>query len=564
MAATHRIFIPFGEFNPDAGHFLSNGLVSAHGCIPSGDKFLPLPPMLIRSDSLASTTGEQHRCHVNVNPPSGSPKIYVVSGSKVYVVDTGAGPPWTSAEVATTGVTIGVDSDSGDMFGFGQHEIITQGHTNHIAYRSFGAGNFLPLIQTVPDPADPTLTIVASDATRPKAKFGSPIGDRLLIGNIAGAAPLELSTPDPNPDMLWWSKSRDASVFSTEAASPDARSGYTFLYDDHGPIMGLSGGKEYALIFKRRAIYRMDFTGAFGNTFRCIPQSYGTISHLSLARLGNDVYFWSDAGPCVYRNDQVFQLSAARITAFLSGNTLTKINHSVGPFKGAAVDQANQTVSWLFDYIPADGGTIRTMLLVYSVMNDAFSVAFDITNAPTARWYQESTPTDVIPANAAILFDGLPQTAPSTSFMGNLILAEVFPAPDEIVITTFGADNADSNARWWDQDTIFKTGFYALGGQMSALIKKVRPIIRATSYAATPEISVRVWTKTKPWDDPNDSTGYNTAQDKRGYISLLEGKGAQFQQIELKLSRRADGPVYASDVIEIEGVEIEYEEKPPL
>jgi hypothetical protein len=535
-------FVPFGELRPDSGEFMNSDLVQAVGVYPIGDIYFPLQPLYARTATIGGASTDKIRGHANQNPPVGLPKHYLYRTAHIFVLNPDT-EPWTVGGVAS-GLT--VDDDAGQFCGFGSHEIFAAGHSQSMQIRVLGVGGF---VDCITDPASP------SD---PRPKYVCPIGERILIGNIANASAAGAGTPDVNTDLVWWSATRNPRTFGTAITHPADRTGFNALHDDAGPIAGMIGGKEYALIFKRRGLWRMDFGGAYGFSFRAIPQAYGCLSHLSICALGRDVYFWSDGGPCVYRDDQVIPLAYGKVSLQLLETKLTGIN-SAPSLVGCGADSVNQLVWWVYTYTGTDGsgGIVpRQAKLVYSPQTDRFSYAFDVPLEPTAFLVDETG--DAASAQIGACWDGYNVTG--LPLCGGVFAINNF-ADNNLKAYTYSGELGD---RWWSVDGILKTGFFAMTGRGSSTLHRVRPVIRTKPGTTIPNLSVTIYTKDKPWEDPAVWGPFTLTEhsDKRGYITCPGVPKSQLIQIKLtlpKLSNADPGETNPySNIREIEGVQVEF------
>jgi len=544
MSEIQTTFISFGELKPDSGEFMNSALVEAVGVYPMGDVYIPIQPIYARSEEIGSGADPTIvRGHVNQSPETVDPtnvdrnfhggNVYVAVDGCIYTAQESA-DPWVVTKMAG-GLTI--DSDSGNFCGFGPIELFACGHSSLMQSRTTGGVGF----------ADCITTPGIGDAPYPK--YVCVIGERVLIANLANCTNT-IGTPDVNPNAVWWSATRDPAVFGTSASHPADRTGFNLLYDDFGGIMGLAGNKEYALIFKRRAIVRMDFGEPYGFTFRWIPQSVGTISHLSICSLGRDTYFWGDPGPCVYRDDQVIPLAYGKIALTLLETKLGGPN-GLASITGSGVDPVNQLVWWTYTYLGVGG--YRFAKLVYCPVTDRFSFAMDALLAPTTAVWDSAGA--ITPAQIVSSWGGLNKT-------GMPIVSGVYAVQNyegnTLKLYTF---NAESGDRWWDLDLKLSTGYFALSLRGGSVVQRIRPIVRTKAGTTVPDLQVTVNVKNKPWEDPTAYGPFklSTHGDSRGFITC-PGVGAS-QLVQLVLEAPSVGPIQLvpySTIREIEGLQVEF------
>jgi hypothetical protein len=513
---------------------------------------LPLQPVQKVDDAtLPAATATVRHGHVNVNPPSGSPRVYLNINDAFSVFDT-ASIPWARSAVTMSGT--GADAAEGDyggFLGFGQHEVYWQGHNKNPRIRLAGAGNFIDLCTT---PA-------GNNAPRPR--FMAPCGDRLAMFSIGNTVAAGVGTPDPDPDLFWFSKSRDGRTWGTEASHPADRTGYAFLRDDFGGGTGLWGSNEYALAFKRRGLWRVDFQGTFGNSYRIMDNLQGCRSHRTICALGRDVFFWSDSGPCVYRNDQVVPLGADIILSMLLA-TDDPTPSSITVFRGCFADPLYQVVTWMFDVLDAESLT-KTVALCYAVPSDRFSVLFD--EGGTAYKVSPSYAVDSDLSYPDIFFGGLPMPP---IFCGNqAVLLYGKSGGGRPRLLTFQAGNS-----WMRNETTLRTGYLALGRDRSVVVQKVRPVFRGhdsaySSGTIVPYFRITVFGKTSPFaaefgaGEEYSLSGGVSQLDQRGFLAInaTAANLVSFFMEVVSISDQDGVPApsrFASDIRELEGLEVEY------
>lgn len=373
-----RTYIPFSGMSTDTGMF-GNHVIRAH-MIPLWGGLRPKCYVKTAS-SLVPTMGYYRGLHSHVND--------LGQARFILATDQGAANPGlylmnidnTPASRFATDVTRVGGYDTSSSYGwqftsFGPTVVGTNGvdaiqsRDVRVAADDTSATNFGTMITTTA-PSGSSLP-----TGNPRAKFVGWIKNHLVLGNFNltvgtyGAPPLNDVAGVPvggaygallaqdYPMGVWWSSTDNITRFASPATHPMIiGSDYQLLYDDYGPITGLTSG-EWILIFKERAIYRM--TGP-PFSFDLVSGSIGCRQPNSIVKTGEDVYFWSDNGPAVVRGgQQVVLLAENKIDSYIkyyskvdsSTYVSTEIGKTVNSSPLAVcgtVDQANGLVMWTFN-----------------------------------------------------------------------------------------------------------------------------------------------------------------------------------------------------------------------
>lgn len=545
------MFVPFGELRPDSGEFMNADLVETNGVFPMGDMYFPLQPMASRSD-LVGTGADPSIVRGHINQSSlvdsddkaskafNTGNLYVAVDGVLYGLTDNV-DPWP---VSTLSGALTMDANGAQFCGFGQHEIFACGHTSPMQIRLLGAGNFVDCI---------TNHAAGSD---PRPKFVCVIGERILAANFGNCVLAGVGTPDVNQNLAWWSATRNPQTFGTAASNPADRTDYNFLYDDFGDIMGLAGNREYALIFKRRAIVRMDFGGAYGFTFRWIPQSIGTISHLSICQLGRDTFFWGDPGPCVYRDDQVIPLAYGKIALKILAEGFFNVN-LMPAIVGSGADPVNNLVWWDYTYT-TEANQARFAKLVYSPITDRFSLAQDAPLEPTTFTVNSDganlKANQIVGSWGGLNLTGLP--------LASAVIALQDYQNNRLVLHSFSGTDGK---KYWVNPLRMVTGYFAPAQKAATVVQRIRPVVRMKSGATVPDLRVTVNVKNKPWEAPTPFGPFalSTHGDGRGFITCPGVGAAQLIQVVLEAGYPGNNGTFSeanlfSSIREIEGVQIEH------
>lgn len=342
-------FIPFGEWLPDRGYIANPGMLHVKNALPYSGSYVPVGQIT----SLAATSRAIRGLYVHPKGPSASSyMIYVGEEGYLQEVDPLGG--YLVTDRSKAGVAPVYSNNAS--------------HYNTCGWRftSFGehvcATNLIDPPQIQLNAAGAFQDMITSGVTGLKARYITTVRNHVLLGfyNDAGT---------DYPQGVWWSQSDNARAFSTPALSSSigATSDNQVLNDDYGHITGIVGG-DYAVIFRERAIQRMDGPPW---SFETIVRGVGTRYPNSICSLGSDIYFWAQDGPRVLRNGtSVESLGAGRFRramvdryynfATLTGTTIG-IDGEQFPYQvSAAADPSSMTVWWVY----RSGGTSVNALAV--------------------------------------------------------------------------------------------------------------------------------------------------------------------------------------------------------
>ena len=201
------------------------------------------------------------------------------------VPTTIAGIPTKLYEVAASGWTDlskgggyaagGANPGSWSLCSFG-NDIIACNYVDPVQRRTNNTGSFADLI---------------TSTLRPKARFCAPFRDQLMLAGINLSGHFD--------DEIWISAVDDATQF--DIGNAQTQSDIQRIVSCPGQIMGLVGG-DFALVFKRRSLHRIDWTGG-PTIFRVsdVTNSIGTPNPRSIVCADGMIYFWG--GNSFYRTD---------------------------------------------------------------------------------------------------------------------------------------------------------------------------------------------------------------------------------------------------------------------
>lgn len=220
----------------------------------------------------------------------------------------------------------------------------------------------------------------------PQARFVAVVNNFLVladinpdsVGDAAGAS--TLGTDVGNPYVVWWSAINDSTLF--KLVDLTTQSDYQPLLDTPGGISGLVGG-EWGTIFKRNAIYRMDYVGPdIIFTFNALSKSSGCSYPRSIVQVDSDIYYLGAGSIQVIRNGQEIQnLGDGTLTRWLLDGEFNDDSLAQRPdVDSRLVDSQvvgtynpiDRCVWWM--YTPASAAFNRERkFLVYNTIEDRFA-----------------------------------------------------------------------------------------------------------------------------------------------------------------------------------------------
>lgn len=541
MGEILTVFVPFGDWVPDASEFQNEGLQECTGVAPFGDTYLPVSNWEIPGDNVpAAPKGAW--VHPTISGGEGY-LTYVGTQTKLYEYSS---PGFVRTDKSRTvgGNYAATASRSGwQGASFGDAVIMTDLFDDPQLLTSPAAANFVKLATTAGG--------TAGSGMDPQARIVFPVRGNLFLAYLI--LPSALLRPDGTtelaagtyPTHVCCSATDNVRAYGSSTATPNLIG--TMLQPlnfDLGYITGGIGG-QYGLVSCQRGWVRIDGPPY---TFRPISDGAGCVYPNSIVRLGEDVYFFGPSGPMVLRggDGRAVDISRGRVSRALLDRVMTQVGFipdstSVHPseprmFLSAAADAVNNLVWW--NFIPSTvntGPAFPSTTLIYDATNDRFSLG----GPPNA---------DGSAPDAGVHFlCQAPQSDAATRFFA--------PGRDlvGIYIDQAGAASPAQPVQALSLSTIrFSTDFRRFNDKKTTRIVSVRPII--SQWDAQPiGASVYVTDKNKSYD-VTAPTGPYTTLDTHGAIPTTGTTYSDFHKIRVIAT-----PV-SMLVREISGVEIKYME----
>lgn len=571
------VFVPFNNFSLARGRLNAGGLTRADGVAHTGYGYAAPAPLVEASstfDSGVAAPDLPRLAHYNPNSGAASGKqLYIAitrsGATHLYAVaDVGGSMPLTVNSLGSVGAI--TDPNAGQLFSYGLHEILCLGHDNDVQIRVDGAGAF-------------TTCFTSSD--QPRAKYGASLGLRALFGNIANTG--SAGSPDPNTQLVVWTATDDVRTVSNAVADPELGSDFQYLADDYGDITGLSGGRRSAYIFKERGINVMLLTSSiYGYTFDTIATGgFGCRQPRSIARFGDEVYYWSELGPAVIRDGQALLLG----DGFWTHRSLLSESPAHPNFTvlDSAIDEANGCVLWLvemdttsYDYAESEAGgplesvsgeTTGRALICYSVLANEFSFLWrsaDSIYMPLINFNSDPPASELWYIRN--LVGGMPWDQYTMPLGGVAFIAhQNGPEAPRLLFSGFNAsfDSFDTPEYVIGQNPSFSTGLVQLPNLQNGSIHGVRPVMRARRGFSLPTVSVNIGTCMTPFDDlrmRGPYTSDQTGEPRTGWIRTPGVPMGNFAVAEVEIASWSGDPLatkadeLAYLVQDIEGIEVDF------
>lgn len=518
MGDPFTVFIPFGEWKPDAGEFAQDGLLEASGVAPLGDTHVPTPTW----DSITATlSGVPKGYWIHATDAGAGFVGYYGSDTKLYELNNTQNNPWTEAEkTRTVGGNYAASPAASGWQGasFGDAVIMTNYTDDPQLLTSPAAANFVKLATTAGG--------VAGAGMDPRARFAFPVRGNLFLAYLN--LPTALLRPDGTTELaagaypvhVCCSATDNVRAYGSFTATPNLIGPLLQpLNFDLGYITGGIGG-QYGLVAMQRGWVRIDGPPY---TFRPFSEGDGCIYPNSIVRLGEDVYFWGANGPAVLSGgaERAVTLGANRVIRNLIdriANPTVAIKLAASPiYVSAAVDHVNGHV-W-FAYVPADAASSpkNGVLLIYDTVNDRFSFgSVPVAFATHGLHFLQTRP---VPASTDILF------TPGRDLTGILF--------DPANTNTWAA--APSQAL--DIRPITLTiSFRRLHDELTTRITRVRVVYSLTENSGTPGDSqaVTIYDKSKTYETAYSSGPYTTI-DTDGAVPTPDTKFHHFHKVKVTM-----------------------------
>ena len=419
--------MPFGPWHPDASAPNTQACVTASGCRPAVNGYLPFLSMA----SATSALDGQCLGAAVVFYKDGSVHHFAGDASKLY-------------KLGTAGVWADVTRASGGLYSSGSG-----------ARWQFGFSGGLAIACTIGE--TPQKYLIGSSTkfadlggSPPKASFIATVRDFVVLGGLNG----DLMT-------VAWSGLGDPEWWTVGTNSCD-----TQTFQSGGPIRGLLGG-EVGYVFQAGSITRMSFVPGSDLIFQfdTVEDGRGLAAPFSLVRIGSLAFFLSSDG--FYR----FDVGSGRAEPIGTGKWTKWVMADMNPGLMAnvvgSVDPTGRFVIWAYPTLGASGTTLNRCLIYDWTLDEATTV--DITVTALAQMLTQGVTLDTMDSFGTL--DELPFSLDAPIWSGGASLLGAFST--DKTMSYFAGQNMA--ASWVTNDIRLK-------GRI--MIRGVRPHIEAPDAVA--------------------------------------------------------------------------------
>lgn len=525
MPTTKRIFIPFNDLTPDAREFGNAGLIQAVNVSPVGDTYALSETWLAKSAALPTVGANIPPKGLRVHPSTASSTWYGYWGTSaaLYEASNTGSTPWVVTDKSRL-VGGAYTDDAWSGASFGDAVLMTNYADDPQLLTSPAAAKFAKLAQS--GSGNPGMD--------PKAKYAFPVRGNMFLAYLNLAAGFDGLAAGANPTAVCWSQTDNLRQYGSYNVTAQLTGcGYQPLNYDFGAITGGIGG-QYALIAMQRGWARADGPPY---TFRPFSQGVGSSCSNSIVRFDDDVYFWGPNGPMVFRGGEgpaipiaKDKLSRTLTDAVFGGLFTCGVYNGANPFLlSAGADHVNRQIWWAFSAgVLVDG----ELILMYDVDSGRFSFQTprrDGQLSDTAGvLFLQSRPEQLsgwVPGRDLVCILGV-GTGPITYYLA---------VPNQTPLPVSG--------------TLSK-GYMQFDEERTTRIVRARPIYSMIDGATQPTVSLSVYSKNRPFDNPTAQV-FTGALDTHGWITTPGTVFADFHSPRLTLS------AVPSRITEISGLEVE-------
>lgn len=411
-------------------------------------------------------------------------------------------------------------------------------------------------------------TVVTDPGTDGFIYLQSPVNIESHAGNISIVPKNGYPGEATDENLVWWSATNNARFVGTELDYPALSTGYNSLQDDYGVVTGLSSGRQWSLVFKERAIYRMSRGTQLGFDFQQIAANIGTIYPNSIVEVGDNVYFWGPDGPSVANASEAMSLTTGKVSRtlldsdFLTRDRAIKSNASVNQNTVfGTYSSTSRNVLWA--YTTEQG---NSYLIAYSIDTGSFSFCsvtvglYDPdTNKETNYDYGGFSET-VIGLCSRSSYAG--QSNEKWRPLGDIIFsaANIFSPPTYSYLCRFDPDDQARGQLASPLTPWVETGWIQFNPEGATQISRVRPMFSMSRDSENaPECTLVVRSKDYPWTLFSDEVRNTYSQgsgtlDQAGFIATESTPAAQYHKFELYID---SGTAGTDKIVEIVGLDVD-------
>lgn len=474
------MYIPFGEWTPDAPAFGNSGLTEAINVIPTALGYRPFPTL-----AAVSVTPLPAR------PLGAASAVDNTGGAYTFAGTATALYRFVSLSFTDVSTVGGYATTEGETWEFAVYQdlLVAMNFTDDTQVLTLGAGS----------------TFVDLSATAPKARTAAAVKHFLVFGNVNDGA--------LNPQRVKWGPIGDPSGDYTP--SPTTQADFQDLATG-GAVKKIVGG-EVGTIFCERAIWRMTYVGGQAIfQFDEIVPNRGCAAARSVANVGAAIFFLAEDGLFLLDGANLTPIGAEKIDRTL----LADLDAGQFARMSAAIDPANKLYMLAYTGAGSAGG-IPNRILLYNWAIGRFAIV-EASTEMIAQMLTVSTTLEQLDAYGTL--DSLPASLDSRLWAGGANLMSAFDSNYQLA--TFTGPNAAATLTTGEFEPI---EFYR------TLLYGVRPILEGdaptVSFGTRNRVGDAVqWTGFVP---TNALGKANTRLNARYYrVRMAMAQGASWKQAQ--------------------------------
>jgi hypothetical protein len=525
-------FIPFGELSPDQKLFNNNAngaLIECNNVVPIFNHYVAAPGAGTDSVGVGGLSGLLMSGRHAHSIGGDKYKLYFARGGfahQLIEVDLDAGTSVDRTRATGGNYAFAADNVSGWQFTSYGTSVYATNFADDIQILQEGDTKFSKANITTPPTSAGTGAPSAGD---PRARYISSIRNHLLLGHysVGGVT---------TPTGVWWSGTDTPRFFGTPGTTPWlTNSDKQPIEDGFGHVTGLSSGGDWAVIFKERSVVRMEGPPF---SFRTVVRGTGCRYPNSIVQVGDDTYYWGEAGPTVLRGGEgpplVLGASGMVRTLIDNGTGFSTLSIQIGLDRAevyGAADVANSLIWW--SYRTNSSGQCVT--LVYNYAEGRFSFIPPRIESTFSAWTR--------------MLVQVPDTGRQWCPGRGIV----------VVAQSFSSEISEIVGRLAIGGTVrprFTTAYYELLAGKSSRIVRIRPIYSMASGTSGINVAVTVRTRNEPYGA--SLTDSSSATDGAGWVYMPKSISGNFHQFQIDF---LEGRQSTSEAVEMDGFEVDYAEQ---
>jgi hypothetical protein len=184
--------------------------------------------------------------------------------------------------------------------------------------------------------------------------------DYLVLGNLQNDG-----VDGTVPNRVRWSGSDNPDTWGTDLATG---ADFEDMPEEGGPVVAITG-KSDGLVFQRKAISRMAFSGNPQTVFEFVvlEQERGAVSAGGVCHVGELVYYRADDGFFVHNGIQSIPIGTGKVDDWFANNA----DPTKTDFMRSGYDPVHRCVMWAF---AENGQTANSAILCYSIAEEKFTL----------------------------------------------------------------------------------------------------------------------------------------------------------------------------------------------